>query len=232
MNRPSGFLSAVAASLTWRALLAAQAFALAFAMIWLLGVGADAPAHRVIAQFLDASFNAMLFLLAALCADEGSRRGASDRAAYAIAFLVALTASALVQWWMRGWLERLASPHPMPRLEAQALLMLTYAFDFGLFGGIVLLAYANRRAASRILERVRLAELRRVQQDRELVESRLAEAEAQVDPQMLIAELGEIRANYEAASPAAEKRLDALIRRLRAALGRTTSAGQAAQARP
>jgi hypothetical protein len=232
MNARPGFLRAVAASFTWRALLVAQLLGFAFALLWLLGVGAEAPAPRVIAQFLDAALNAMLFLLAALCAEEWSRRGASGRRGYAVAFVVALVASALLQWWLRGWLGRLASPHALPPAEAQALTMLTYAFDFGIFGGIALLAYANRRAASRILERVRLMELRRVQQDRELVESRLAEAESQVDPQTLFAELGRIRSDYDAALPSAEERLDELIRRLRAALARTASAGHPAPERP
>lgn len=231
MRRPR-FLRAVAASLTWRAMLVAQLFGLAYALLWVLGVGADAPAPRVLAQFVDAALHALLFLLAALCADEWSRRGTPDRVAYAAAFLAALIASALLQWWLREWLGHRVLPHAIPRVEALALALLTYVFDFGIFGGIVLLAYANRRAAIRILERVRMTELRRVQKDRELVESRLAEAEAQVDPQKLFAELGEIRACYEAASPAAEERLDELIRQLRAALARTASAGYPAPEQP
>lgn len=223
MSRRPRFLRAIAGSFTWRALLVAQLLAIAYALLWVLGVGAGASPLRVIAQFLDAALNAMLFLLAALCADEWSRRGVPDRITYAVAFVAALVASALIQWWLRDWFGRRVSPHALPVFEAQALAMLTYAFDFGIFGGIALLAYANRRAASSILERVRQMELRRVQQDRELVESRLAEAEAQVDPQTLFAALGEIRANYEAAMPSAEERLDALIRQLRAALARTST---------
>lgn len=232
MNARPRFLQAVAASLTWRALLVAQLLAIAYALLWWLGVGAGAPALRVAAEFVDAALNAMLFLLAALCAEECARRGTTDRVAYTAAFLAALVASALLQWWLRDWFGRLVSPHALPRVEAELLAMLSYALDFGIFGGIALLAYANRRAASRMLERVRLMELRRVQQDRELAESRLAEAEAQVDPQTLFAELGRIRSEYDAASPSAEERLDELIRQLRAALARTASAGHAATGRP
>jgi hypothetical protein len=232
VSRPPPFLRAVAASFTLRALLVAQLLALAYALLWVMGVGAGAPAHRVVAQFLDAAFNATLFLLAALCADEASRRGVPDRLAYAAAFVAALVASALMQWWLRDWLGPRALPHSVPPAEAETLALLTYAFDFGIFGGIALLAYANRRTAIRILERVRAMELRRVQQDRELVESRLAEAEAQVDPQKLFAELGGIKACYEAGLPSAEERLDGLIGELRAALARTTSAASAAAGRP
>jgi hypothetical protein len=224
MPRP-GFLQAVAASLTWRVLLVAQLLAIAYSLLWVMGVGAGAPTPRVVAQFLDAALNAMIFLISALCADEWSRRGAPERISYAVAFVTALLASALIQWWLREWLGRRVLPHALPQVEREALAMLTYAFDFGIFGGIALLAYANRRAANRILERVRLMELRRVQQDRELVESRLAEAESQVDPQTLFAELGEIRTSYEAESPSAEEQLDALIRQLRTALARTARAG-------
>jgi sensor histidine kinase YesM len=82
----------------------------------------------------------------------------------------------------------------------------------------------NGRAAERMLEGVRSAELRRVKLDRQLVESRLATAEAQIDPQMLFGALAQIKHGLEESQPEAEKQLNDLIQTLRSALARTSAA--------
>jgi hypothetical protein len=86
-----------------------------------------------------------------------------------------------------------------------------------------LLAFMNQRAADRVLEGVRRAELRRVRLDQQLVESRLATAEAQIDPKMLLGALGEIKRGFEGRAPDAEQNLNALIQSLRDALARTAA---------
>jgi sensor histidine kinase YesM len=72
-----------------------------------------------------------------------------------------------------------------------------------------------------MLEGVRGAELRRVQLDQQLVESRLATAEAQIDPQMLFSALAQIKRGLEQGTPEAEVKLNQLIQTLRTALTRT-----------
>jgi sensor histidine kinase YesM len=95
-----------------------------------------------------------------------------------------------------------------------------------------MLVYLNRRLAQRMLEGVRGAELRRVQLERQLVESRLATAEAQIDPQMLFSALADIRLGLERASPDADAKLDGLVQRLRLALAGTVVAVASAEGRP
>ena len=68
------------------------------------------------------------------------------------------------------------------------------------------------------------AELRRVQLDQQLVQSRLATAEAQIDPQMLFSALAQIKRGLEASQPHAEKQMNELIQTLRAALASTAAA--------
>jgi hypothetical protein len=92
-----------------------------------------------------------------------------------------------------------------------------------MFGGFAMLAYVNRRSAQRILEGVRQAELRRVQIEQRLTESRLATAQAQIDPHILSSSLTQVRDLYKQGSPDADLELDALIRRLQATV--TGSAG-------
>ena len=72
-----------------------------------------------------------------------------------------------------------------------------------------------------MLERVQAAELKRVQLEGQLIESRLAMAEAQVDPQMLFSALEEIRDGFSHSLPNADAKLDELVQHLRSALART-----------
>jgi sensor histidine kinase YesM len=88
------------------------------------------------------------------------------------------------------------------------------------FGMVI---YMNRRTAERMLDRVQAAELKRVQLEEQLIESRLAMAEAQVDPQMLFSDLAEIRDGFSRSLPDADAKLDALVQHLRTALARTVA---------
>jgi LytS/YehU family sensor histidine kinase len=72
--------------------------------------------------------------------------------------------------------------------------------------------------------------LSRVRLEQQLIESRLATAEAQIDPRMLFEALREIRSSLARAEPQADTQLDRLIRRLRNALARTVVAGESGHA--
>jgi len=65
---------------------------------------------------------------------------------------------------------------------------------------------------------VRAAELERVGVERRLIESRLAAAQAQIDPERVFRHLAEIRNLYASARPGADERLEALIQELRASV--------------
>ena len=58
---------------------------------------------------------------------------------------------------------------------------------------------------------------------RQIVDSRLAAAEAQIDPAMLFRALGEIKGGFERSEPEVEEKLNRLIQTLRAALARTVA---------
>lgn len=73
-------------------------------------------------------------------------------------------------------------------------------------------------AATRSTTALQLAERQRQQVQRRLVESRLRVLEARVEPAFLLDTLGDVQSLYERDARAAERRLDALIDYLRAAL--------------
>jgi hypothetical protein len=158
-------------------------------------------------------------MLAALTADEAIQRGASAWATYCIALLAATCVADSAQWYIRAWLHLYTVVNqPGVPLAAQRAVIVFVACDVLIFGGFAMLAYLSRRSAERILEGVRSAELRRVQIERRLTESRLATAQAQIDPRMLFGALEEIRSMYSLAVPHAEQRLEELIQRLQASV--------------
>jgi sensor histidine kinase YesM len=75
--------------------------------------------------------------------------------------------------------------------------------------------------ADRILEHFRATELQRVNLEQQLIDSRVAATEAQIDPRRLFDDLARIRSEFAADSTEAEDSLNSLIHSLRAALART-----------
>jgi hypothetical protein len=207
---------------------ATQALGLAVAVMRSLGAWeSGAPAHRLATPFFMFQLGALFVLLATLCADEAVSRGARPARAYPVALLIASIITAVTQWYGRLWF----GPSGMP-IDAQGIRLVLAGLDVGLLGGLAMLAYVNRRIADQILEGVREAELRRVRLERQLIESRLAAAEAQVDPQTLFGALADIRNGFERAAPDADRRLGNLIQDLRAALARTTIPTEPGAGRP
>jgi sensor histidine kinase YesM len=174
--------------------------------------------HHVSIHYVTMSVYVFLLLPVAFCADEAVARGARPIVINVILLVVvnqilAATVAAALQWI---YVKIYAIPWP-PK---------TWGFTeasghFSVPCSLGLLIFMNGRAAERMLEGVRGAELRRVQLDRQLVESRLATAEAQIDPKMLFGALAQIKRGLEDSRPNAEKDLDNLIQTLRTALART-----------
>jgi hypothetical protein len=224
------FVRAVWATITWRRIGFALAVGLAVGLLRSIGLWqAGAPLGFAPVPLLGMPLAALYVLVATLSADEAVARGARRWPAYGAAFLVAiLVSAATVLWQARSWG---VLPQATP-LQGELIFMAQVALDVGFISGLAVLAYANRRAANQILQRVHDAELQRVQLERRLIESRLATAEAQVDPQMLFGALTEIRDEFERASPAADGKLETLIQRLRVALARTVVAEDPNAAKP
>jgi len=207
------FLRAVWRAVTWKGLLAVQALGLAFAVLWHLRHGAHPPPHDLPAHIASNAVAALFVTLAAVAADEALLRRVRLWCAYPVALFAASGAAAIVQWCLQRW----------PAVAfAEAGRPLAAAVDIGLgvftLGGLGMLAYINRQSAERVLQGIRTAELERVRVERRLIDSRLAAAQARIDPEGVFRQLTEIRNLYAGARPGADEKLETLIQGLRASV--------------
>lgn len=220
------FLRGLAASLTWKKFLLAEAVGLAVNLTRYLAHPALGAVPDEIRRTIWTTFGAAGALLAVLCADEAVRHGVRTSLAYWIALLTASAATGAVQWYTSVWLGLTPSMDRVAHTLLQLTQMGFIALQVMLYGGIATLVYLNRRAAAQALEGVRTAEFRRVQIERRVIESRLATARAHVDPRTLLKALARIQEGYRTASADADGRLDQLILQLQAGSAvRVDSAG-------
>jgi hypothetical protein len=225
----TGFVPAVARSITWRRVL--TAWMLGFATLLVRSsqsIGsADLPSTMLASGLVITNLGALLVLLAALSADEAIRRGIRPWLAVAVPLVMASVGTALGQWYIRGWFHFYSGINrPGVPIDVQRTMMIYVAGDTLMFGGYAMLAFLNRRNAQRILEGIRGAELRRVQLEQQLTESRLAMTRAQIDPSALFESLGEIRGLYASAAPQADRKMDELIQRLQHSVTENVVAGK------
>lgn len=211
----AGLWRAVRKELTWRRVLTAEVLGLLLNVLRSLdGWGST---QHIAARTCFTTVAPLLLVVAALLAAEAVRRGSAPLRAYAVALIGAACVSAGLQFLLRQAL----GIHPMPGgISSTALAEWVWiGSDFQtvvLLGGIGLLAFYNRRSVERILQNVRAVELKRVRLENELIESRLATAQAQVDPRTLFDSLARIRNLFACSSPEADRALEELIQTLRA----------------
>jgi sensor histidine kinase YesM len=215
------YLRSAWASFTWRRVAFTQVLAQVVAVFMGLDWGyfGESIGHTSI-HFVSLSVYAFVLLPVAFCAEETVTRGARPIVVYSILLVfispILATAVAAAMQWL--YCALFAVPWP-----AQRWGFTDAGSHFSVPCSLALLVYMNGRAADRMLEGVRGAELKRVQLDQQLVESRLATAEAQIDPQMLFGALAQIKRGFEESQPQAEQKLNELIQTLRAALARTAA---------
>jgi hypothetical protein len=213
---------AIRARFTWRAVLTAQALAQAVVLVAAMedqgrwGTWMGRPSLHNVA----AGSTALVLLILAFAVEEYMARGASARRSYPLAIALALVCSWAMSYLCLVIFEAAFHAPPIPVL-IRRFAVLSYGISFASAGSFAMLVYLNRRTAQWALERVTLAELRRVQTEREVVESRLAAAEAQIDPQELFDALAEIRADLARGAGSADLKLENLVQRLRQALAGT-----------
>jgi len=211
-------LRAVWSGMTWRRILLAQALGQVAAILATVEWGYFGEGiHHTSLHFVFMSGYVFFLLPLALLADEAIRRGAPPRYVYPALLLI----NPLIACAVAGaalWVYCALWSLPWP---AQRWGFTEAGLHLSVYCALGLLVFMNRRAADRMLEGVRGAELRRVQLDQQLVESRLATAEAQIDPQMLFSALAQIKRGLEQGTPEAEEKLNQLIQTLRTALTRT-----------
>lgn len=213
----NGFAGAVLRAVTWQAVAVSQALGLLFALaFWLERLHRPAQ-PRFIECLLPQVIAAVIAVLAAFAGDEAVRRGSGVLRAFLVTGLGASLANVLGQSLLShslgvgGGFER-----GLPGALNDFL-------NFGGFWGTAILVFMNRRAAQRLLTRLRAGELERVQAERRLTASRLAAAESQIDSSALLRQLSEVRDLYEAGRPEAEQRFETLITGLRETLARTAA---------
>jgi hypothetical protein len=213
-------LRAVWSGITWRRVGLVLALGQLDPLQWSVGFQfPGVPFGKAHLEFAAAGVYSLLLLPVALYADEAMRRGARPGYVYAATLLINPVLGCMVACLvLRLYCFLYAIPLPEPRWG-----FLIAGIDFSVFGALGLMAFFYRRAAVRIVENLRGAELRRVELDRQLVESRLATAEAQVDPQMLFSALAQVKRSLQEGVPEAAGRLDELIQTLRAALTRAVA---------
>ncbi len=218
----SPYLCAAWASFTWRRVAFTQAIAQLIAVFMGLDWGyfGEYIGHTSL-HFVAMSVYALVLLPVAFCAEEAVTRGARPIVVYStlLVFINPLIAVAIAG--AMQWLYCILFVVPWP---PQRWGFTEAGSHFSVPCSLALLVYMNGRAADRMLEGVRGAELRRVQLDQQLVQSRLATAEAQIDPQMLFSALAQIKHGLEGSQPHAEKQMNELIQTLRAALASTAAA--------
>jgi hypothetical protein len=209
------FMRAVLSALTWRKVLVMLAVGYSMPLIG-LAEGSSMRVARVLAVGLCAIGN----LLIALCADETVKRGARLRRLYPLALLSVL----LVNYAIAAIAHFAVGFGPVNGREWLGLL--AFGIDSSLWGSFAVFVYVNSRITERMAQGVREVEMRRLRLETELVESRLAAAQAQVNPQMLLGALADVRRRLSVDAPDADEQLAALIQRLRRALARTAIASE------
>jgi hypothetical protein len=162
---------------------------------------------------------AVAIVASALIGDRLAARGVRTWLAYAIPLVVAAPLAALFEYNLRGWLGLYTlADQPGLDLAVRRSHMIYVMCDVLTYGAMLIVIYLDYRRRVELAQRVRAAELERARHDAELVQSRLAELRADVEPAVLMAQLERVRAMYDVDGLRAEQMLDAITAELRAKL--------------
>lgn len=222
LGRMLNFAVAVQRAVTWRAIALTQSLGLLYALIlWLLE---RAPHSRGYPLFLlvQEGTIALCAMLAALAGDEAVRRGWRVWRAFVVVTLGASLAAALAQLGLDAGLGITDPFAGLPRC------LLTF-FAVGTHWGTVLMVYLNRQSAQRVLAGVRAGELARLRAEQQLIASRLAATETQLDPPAIRERLQQLRDLYAAGRLRADAELERLIIELRQRAAHATAAAEGQQ---
>jgi hypothetical protein len=169
---------------------------------------------------------AYCFLLALNVAERASAQSRSLAWRYVVAGCAATGAAVVVESAMYLIVPSFASrPWGLDEETKPVIRWAVWsAANFGLTGGLVLAVYARFRSARLAREAFNSAELERADAAREVLASRLAAMQAQIEPQFLLGTLAQVEALYERDPAAGDRMLDSLIAYLRAALPQLRSA--------
>jgi hypothetical protein len=213
------FATAVVRAVTWRAVLLTQSLGLLFALTaWLETLGRR-PNGYLLFHLVQEGASGLCVMLAGFAGDEAVCRGWPVWRAFVVVTLGASLTAALVQLGLDAGLR---IGDPMAGLQR---FLLTF-FGVGTLWGTALMAYLNRQSARRVLAGVRAGELARLRAEQQLIASRLAATETQVDPPAIRQRLEQLRNLYAAGSAAADMELERLITELRQRAARGLAAAE------
>jgi len=180
-------------------------------------------------------FGALIMFIGWVLADAGDdrRRSRTTRMIYALLIASAVAAVAgLGLWDLAGGGETVAQ---MAAKKGKAppsmtLMLLAEYLNIVLLGGIVYAVAEMVARRSRTQHEFEQALLRRSSLEHQVLQSKLAAMQAQVEPRFLFDTLVDIEALYEKDPPGAAGNLDRLISYLRAALPRLRESGSTVEA--
>jgi hypothetical protein len=203
------FGRAAIARVTWKRVMTAELWAFVLLFREWLGLESAEKFSRYMAiESFSYGVTAFLMLLGVVGAEEGIRRGARPLMAYAIGLILASLCGAVLftsLWFEWEW----------RRERSLVLFILENAVELAVWGALAVFVYYNRMQVARMRAGVRDAQMKRVQLEQSLVESRLEATRAQIDAPALFAELSEIRDSMRRVEPQAVDALERLIQRLR-----------------
>ena len=207
----------VVGSITWRAVLAVQVVGLVADTISNL-IG-PFPSWMALSRVIIDENIGLAVVGSALLGDRLAARGVRTWLAYGVPLVVVAPFAALFEFTLRGWLGAYTLfDKPGVDLVVRRTHIIYVACDIVTYGGMLIAIYLDYRRRVELARRVRAAELERARADAELVQSRLAELRADVEPDVLMAQLQRVRAMYDVDAARAERMLDTITDALRAKL--------------
>jgi hypothetical protein len=216
LARLAGLVQASLGRLTWATVWRLEVLgALANGLRVLQNLGSSQALSLFVANTILTTLMPLAAILAAYLADEVVQRGHAPWRTYLTALAGCSALLSLIDDVSR---HLLGFPFEGPLATARGNEWLWVTDDFMYFVsvlGVGFLAFYNRRSVERIVDGLRAAELKRVRLERELLSSRLATAQAEVDPAALFERLAGIRWLYGNAPADADHALEELIDDLR-----------------
>lgn len=231
-QRREAILRVVLRQLTWRRILLIQPIALAWlAFRWMnahFDPSRPLPPTYVLSGMIIDELTVLGLLLAILWARESTHRGRRTLAAYAAPLVVVSLLVGFTQWYVRHWVGvQVVVDVTDPSAFRRKWFNMTYiTLDTLIYGAFIMVTFVGRQREKECVEQMRQVALQRMELENELAQSRLADLQARLDPERVLAELARIRSLYVAQSAGAEDSLDALTQDLRAKLDTTRPSPQ------
>jgi hypothetical protein len=218
----SSAVRAVFREITWRRLVVAQIITITWLAIRYINTRyfppAQLPSTFILSGFVIDELTAISLLIGIFAGRESVSRGVPPLIAYLTPLLIAGVLVGVSQYYLRHLLglhlvvDELSMADAVMRKQFN---MLYIGLDTVIYGAFIMLVYTNREYELDCVRRMRAAELERANVERELTHARLADAQARLDPQVVLPELAHIKQLYETESGDAESALNALAQKLR-----------------